>query len=223
MDLLKDCRLALKDVGVKATADSMLISSANEAKDEIVQIIRQARQDYFITFTTTTVTPANPPFPSTVTLPVDFMLLKDLACNDAGYEGLVFIPLDQTDPRFRRALIDGGSYSAGNALCYYDIQGSSQLLLAPGFDLSLNLTIWYIKTVKDMVALTDEPEGIPSEYCHYIMAHMVCDALRMAASPALAAWETHLAEKKIFMMQNMSPRQVKDPVFVRGFGEDECW
>lgn len=218
-----EARLALKDVGVKSTADRLLIGSANEAKDEIVQIIRQARQDFFLTSTITAVTPASAPFASTITLPSDFMLLKDLVCNDPGYEGLVFTPMDQTDPRFRRALIDGGSYSAGNCLCYYDIQGTNQLILAPGFDLALNLTIYYIKTVVDMRAMTDEPLGIPAEYHHYIMAHMVCDALRMSASPALDAWENHLAEKKKFMEQNISPRQIKDPVFVRGFGEEDCW
>jgi hypothetical protein len=52
---------------------------------------------------------------------------------------------------------------------------------------------------------------------------MVCDALRMAANSSLAAWEAHLREKKEYMQQNIQPRQIKDPIFVRGYMEEENW
>lgn len=221
--MLVEARLVLKDVGVKQTPDLLLIGSANEAKDEVVQIMRQAREDFFFATTTSLVTTTAPPNASVVILPTDFILLKNLYCNQAGYEGIVFMPMDQSDPRFRRALIDGGSYSGGNSVAYYDLYGNSRLILAPGFDLALSLTIDYIKSVADMVDLNDEPTDIPAEYHHYIMAHMVCDALRMAANSSLAAWESHLREKKEYMQQNIQPRQIKDPVFVRGFMEEESW
>jgi hypothetical protein len=221
--MLVEARLVLRDVGVKSTPDLMLIGSANEAKDEMVQIIRQARQDFFLVSTTSVVTTAVAPNPSIIVLPSDFIVLKDIYCNNSGYEGIVFMPMDRADPRFRRALIDGGSYSAGNSIAYYDLYGNSNILIAPAFDLALSITVDYIKSVEDMVILTDEPNGIPAEYRHYIVAHMVCDALRMAASPALVAWEAHLKEKKEFMQQNIQPRQIKDPTFVRGFMEEESW
>lgn len=221
--MLVEARLVLKDVGLKSTADALLIGSANEAKDEVVQIMRQAREDFFFASTTSTVVTAVPPNASTIVLPTNFILLKDLYCNDSGYEGIVFVNLDRADPRFRRALIDGGSYQAGNSVAYYDIFGNSNLILAPGFDLALNITVDYIKTVVDMVSLEDEPEGIPVEYHHYMVSHMITEALRMAASPELSAWESHLAEKKEFLQQNIQPRQIKEPKFVRGFGEEDSW
>jgi hypothetical protein len=221
--MLVEARLALRDVGVKSTADLLLVGSANEAKDEVVQIMRQAREDFFFATTTSLVTTATSPNPSVVNLPTDFSLLKNLYCNDRGYEGIVFMPMDQADPRFRRALIDGGSYSGGNSVAYFDLYGNSRLLLAPGFDLALNLTIDYIKSVADMADLNDEPTDIPPEYHHYIVIHMVCDALRMAANSSLAAWEAHLQEKKEYMQQNIQPRQIKDPIFVRGYMEEENW
>lgn len=222
-EMLIDCRMSLKDVGIKATADSLLIGAANEAKDELVQIMRQAREDFFIAQTISTVAAAASPYPSTLTLPDDFIYLKDIYCNQSGYEGIVFVAIDRADPRFRRALLDGGYYQAGNTVCYYDIGGNSQLILAPGFDTALQITVDYVKSVADMVDLDDTISEIPAEYHSYITAHMVCSALRMAASPALAAWEEHLAEKKKHVQQNIEPRQAREPKFVRGYMEEECW
>jgi hypothetical protein len=220
-ELLVETRLVLKDVGVKSQADSLLIGAANEAKDEMVQIIRQAREDFFLTSAIIAIPTASPPLASIVTLPADFMNLRDLAINDLGFEGIIFQFMNQSDPRFRRALIDGGVYQAGTALCFYNIRGNAQLVLAPGFDVPLNLTVLYLQAVPDMVGLEDEITSIPKEFHHYMSVHMICDALRMAANSALEAFEKHLEEKKKFMIQNIEPRQSREPVFVRGFMEDE--
>ncbi len=220
-ELLVEARLVLRDVGVKSQADSLLIGAANEAKDEMVQIIRQAREDFFLCSTISVIPTAATPLPSIVTLPTDFINLRDLAINDSGFEGIIFQWMDQSDPRFRRALIDGGVYQAGTALCFYNIRGNAQLVLAPGFDIPLNLTILYLQTVPDMVNLEDEITSIPKEFHHYMSTHMICDALRMAANPALEAFEAHLAEKKKFLIQNIEPRQSREAVYVRGYMEDE--
>lgn len=226
MNLQEICFIArsqIKDLAVKKVSEHELISYVNVAKDELVSVMRQAREDYFLTSTTSTVQTAAAPNPSTVSLPSDFLELKELKITTSGYEDIDFLASDRTRTQFRNALIDGGSFGNGSGICLYDIYGNTTLMLAPGFDVALDLEITYIKDVADLHLPTDEPTDIPSSLHSYIPISAACQALRSLGDPRLSTFEAFRLEQINDVRATIQPRQVREAKYVVGFMENEEW
>ena len=90
-EMLFIARSQLKDLGIKKYSEPELIAYANMGKTRLVTIIREAREDYFLTSTTSTIATATAPNPSIMTLPTDFLELKELTCTSTGYTELAFV------------------------------------------------------------------------------------------------------------------------------------
>lgn len=216
-------RAKIKDLGLRRWTEPELVAAANEGKNQLVKIIRQAREDFFFTTTTGTISTTTAPNPSTVTLPSDFIELKDLRVTSNGYESIDFVFLDRVDPKFRYALQMGGDFSGGGGVFYYDIMGMSTLVLAPGSDIEMSLAIDYIQYVPNMTLPSDTVASIPEEHQDYIVNHIVCECLRETGDPNLRAYLLKLERQADSIMQAVGDVQVREPTFVRGFMEEEFW
>lgn len=222
-EMLFVARSQLRDLHVKQWSEAELVAYANLAKDSLISTIRQAREDYFLSTTTSTVATTTSPNASTVTLPADFLELKDLMIITSGYEDIEFIARDRVAAQWHRALIDGGSLGNGTGMVFYDIVGNSTLELAPGFDVELSLKIDYIKDVADMYLPTDTPTDIPTSLHNYIPTEIVCHALRTIGHPKLSFWEAEKKDQLKGVAITVQPRTIRDIKRVTGFMEEEEW
>lgn len=229
-EFLFKARLHLDDMSVQRISEPLLIASANEGKDEIVKLIRRARQDYFQKFTVLTVPVADPLDPSEMDLPDDFSILKDLQIKTTGYENVKFFPADRSSEQFRQAIINRRFNSENSGYFLYDVGSGSNtpgvlsvLKLAPGSDVELDLKVIYDGTVLDMDEPADEPTPIPPEHWDYIVTWMVCNALRTKGDPRFAAFQEKLTMQGERIVDSVGIRQVRDPVFVEGYLENEWY
>lgn len=220
-EILFIARSRLRDLGVKKFSEAELIASVNDGISDMATIIMQAREDYFLTSTTSTVAAATAPSPSTMTLPTDFLELKDLWVLNSGYEDINFQACDRNIAQFRRALLDGGSFAAGTGLIYYDIYGNSTIEFAPGFDMDLSIRVDYIQMVPDLALPTDTPSLIPKKWHGNLPDYAVLEALRGVVDKRAASYDEKVKESEKKLAIGIQPRQVRDAKFVTGFMEND--
>lgn len=211
----------LKDQGMKRWRDPELVIAANEAKDDLVAILRQAKRDYFVTTSTFSVTATPYPYQCGFTLPSDFVQLKDLQITDAGYEWIEFVHIDMADPRFKGMASIGGSFLNGEGFFYYDIVGRGSIVLAPAPELTLNGLMYYANSIGDMAFPTDTPSGIPEEFHDYLVTYVVAECLRETGDGQLQGYLDKLEKAREDILQISADQQVREPQFVRGFMEGE--
>jgi hypothetical protein len=223
-------RTQLEDYSVQNVKEPLLIAAANEGKNELVKLIRRARQDYFQKFLLMTVPIADPLDPSEINLPDDFAVLKDLQIKTVGYENVKFFPVDRSSELWRQAVINRRFNSQNSGYFFYDIGSGSNtpgvlsvLKLAPGSDLILDLKVVYDGTVLDMEEPDDEPTPIPPEHWDYIVTWMVCNALRTKGDQRFLAFDSKLKTQGERVVDSVGIRQVRDPVFVTGYLENEWY
>lgn len=214
-------RSQLKDLGLKKWSDPELIAYANEGKNRLVTLVREAREDFFLTNTTSTVATATAPNASTMTLPTDFLELKDINCTSTGYTDIDFTHCDRSELKFRNALRDGSAVGNGTGVILYDVYGNSSLIFAPGFDVALDIKVDYIKSLADLVLPTEEPTDIPSNLHDYIPNFITCKALASAGDGRYRIFNDRLKDQEDKVRVEIQPRQIREPKFVKGFMEDE--
>jgi hypothetical protein len=221
-EIVFGARGRLKDQGMKRWRDPELVLAANEAKNELVKIIRQSKRDYFTTASTFSISPAPAQWiPTGFVLPDDFSQLKDIQITDAGYEWIQFVHIDMADPRFKQMIETGGSFASGEGFFYYDIAGRESVIVAPSPDIVLNGIMYYSQTVPDMAFPTDEPTGIPIEHQDFIVNFIVCECLRETNDPQLSGYLDKLEKQREMLLESLADQQVREPQFVRGFMEGE--
>jgi hypothetical protein len=216
-------RMKLKDLGVKRFTEIELIAAANEGKNELAKIIRQAREDFFYKTATGTFSTTTAPNYSEITLPADFSQLKDIEVTTAGYEWTEFAPCDISDPRFKEAARYGGSYGGGSGTAYYDVVGNTKVVFAPGFDVALDYRMRYISVVPDLRYPTDTIAPIPLEHFDYIVTYVVAECMREGENPAYQLWLDKLERQKDMIVESINTVQIRDPKYVRGYMEEEGW
>lgn len=219
--ILFSARAKLKDLGMKRWRESELVAAANEGKNVLVQLIRQARQDYFEISVSITIPVAVAPNASEATLPADFVQVKDLEITTADYEWIQFLNLDRTDPRFKYALREGGTFLSGEGTFFYDIVGKTKIVFSPGSDIALACKLSYIQNVADMAYPTDTPSPIPVEYHDFIVSFIVCECQRETNDPQLVGNLDKLQRQKESIAMSVADLQVREPNYVRGFMEGE--
>lgn len=222
-NMLVQARMRLRDLTVRTFQEPLLVAALNEGKNELVKIIKQARENFFESTGTGTITAVAKPNPSDITLPTDFAELRQLAITTAGFEDIGFVKQSQSHPLFVQALLDGGSFGTGQGMFYYDFVGLTTLRLAPGSDTDLAYRIDYISMVADMTKPDDYPVGIPSEHYDFIVTWAIADCLRSIGDPKLIAYENKLKFQAESVMASVGSRQVREPRFVRAFMEEEGW
>jgi hypothetical protein len=220
-EILFIARSRLRDLGVSRFSEAELIASVNEGICDMSSIIRQAREDYFLTSTTSTVATAVAPNPSVMVMPDDFLELKDLWVLNSGYEDIDFIAADRTTKQYRRALLDGGSFGSGSGVIYYDIYGNSTIQFAPGFDMALTIRADYIQTVPDLSLPADVPSLIPTKWHNDIPDYAVAEALRSVGDKRWRIYTDKVKESEKTLQAGIQPRQVREGKFVTGYMESD--
>lgn len=218
--MLFHARTQLQDMKVARVPESQLVRALNEGKNELAKLVRQAREDWFLTTTTGTISTAAAPNYSSISLPSDFAELKELLITQSGYEHISFKYMDRSDSRFKDALISGGSILSGQGGFYYDLVGVSTMIFAPGFDTALPYTMTYIATVVDMTKRSDSPSLLPAEHHDFLVTWAVCDVLRSLGDNRLPAYESKLEYQRDSVVNAVNATQIKEPQFVRSFMEE---
>ncbi len=221
-EMLFYSRSMLQDMNVKRINEAHLVRALNEGKNELAKIIRQAREDFFVTTTTGTISSAVSPNPSVISLPADFAELKQLEITSSGRETIEFQYLDRSDPDFHRLLLDTQSLGAGVDCLFYDIIGST-IEIAPPLDISLAYKMYYVSTVPDMVGITDTPALIPVEHHDYVVTWAVAEGLRSAGDNRYELYLEKLKAQEAGVIDCVNARQIKDPEYVRGYLEDDWY
>lgn len=222
-EILFIARSRLRDLGLKKFSDAELIASINEGICDMSTVIREAREDYFLTSTISTVAAAVAPNPSTWVMPDDFLELKDLWILDDGYTDINFLAMDRTNAQFRRALLDGGNFGRGSGMVFYDIYGNSVIEFSPGFDRAFNMKCDYIQMVPDLALPTDVPTLIPTKWHNDIPDYGVLEALRGIGDPRAASYALKVNDSEKKLAIGVQPRQVREGKFVTGYMEDDDW
>lgn len=213
-------RTRLKDLRVKTFPEFEIIAFLNEGKNELVKIIRGSVENYFEESISGTLSTTTVPNAASITLPSDFAELRNLQITSSGYEASTFIKLNQSDNRFHEACIDGNNSVLSSNCYYYDFVGQSEIIIAPPPVVDLVYKMDYIKTVPDMMFPQDYPVGIPREHWDYIVTWAVCEGLRSMKDPRLSSYEDKLKLQSTSVINAINTRQVKEPMFVKGFMED---
>jgi hypothetical protein len=147
--------------------------------------------------------------------------LKELRITTSGYEYIDFLASDRSRPQFRNAMIDGGSFGSGTGIVLYDIYGNNTLMLAPGFDVALDLQIDYIQLVPDLALPTDEPTLIPTKYHNMIPDYAVLEALRSSNDARFSKYDEKVKGAEKLLSVGVQPRQVRETKVVYGYMEGE--
>jgi hypothetical protein len=221
--MITQVRLKMDDLGVRIFSEPEIIADLNEGKNELVKIIRQARENYFETSVARTISTTTSPNYSSIALPADFSEMRDIKVTNAGYEDIGFLKMSQSDERFKQALIDGGNFSAGHGIFFYDFYGESSIIFSPGADLDLGVNLLYIQTIPDMALPTDYPTGIPIEHSDFMVTWAVTESLRKLADERLGSFESKRDFQQEAIINSINSRQIKEPQFVVGFMEEEYW
>lgn len=220
-------RAHLDEFSVQEIKEVSLIAAANEGKNEIVKIIRSARQDFFESYDDITLPVAASNDPTEADLPTDLAVIKDLSIIQAGFEDIQFRHVDRAHPDFisaTRATGLGWTVSNGCTLLW-DINEDRPpvLKVAPGLDRTLECKVVYDAVVADMVLPDDSPAGIPLEHLDYIVTWMVVSALRTRADVRLDSFLGKLRDQEMLIRSSVGVRQVRELEFVRGYLEEEGW
>jgi hypothetical protein len=227
MDTLKTMlvitRTKLRDLSVRSFLEPELIIALNEGKNELAKIIRQANENFFEDTTTGTISATTSPNYSSITLPTDFSVLRDLHITNIGYEDIRFVKEDQSSNKFRGALVDGGNFGAGSGTFLYDFKGKDTIILAPGANVELTYSLDYIKTVPDMTLPDHYPIGIPAEHWDFIVTWAITECMRSVNDKRLSNYEGKLEYQAKSVIQSVNSRQAREPQYVKGFLEDEVY
>jgi hypothetical protein len=227
MDVLKTMvalvRTKVKDLSVRQFYEHEIILALNEGKNELVKTIRQASENYFEATASGTISAVTVPNYSTITLPTDFIELRNITITTSGKEDIKFVRMNQSDDRFKYALMDGGNFASGAGAFYYDFMGMNTMILAPGSDQELTYSLDYIRMVNDMLLPDDYPAGIPPEHYDFIVTWAIAECLRAQGDKRLPLYESKLEYQRNTVIASVNTRQRKDPEFVTGYMESEGW
>src|SRR5512137_1688102 len=117
-------RTRLKDLRVKTFPEFEIIAFLNEGKNALVQVIREASENFFEQTTTGTMSTTTSPNYVNISLPVDFAELRNIRVTSSGYERISFQKMNQSDRRFQEAVIANQNSGISMDMFYYDFSGT---------------------------------------------------------------------------------------------------
>lgn len=217
-DLLVNTRIVLKDVGVKVLPDPLLVTFANEGKNELYRMIRATRQDFFVTTSNVTVTCTGAPSPNVITLPADFSQLKDVLCTTltgvSSPTQITFLHWDRNDVIWRYLVASSFTGTLGvGMIFYYDLIGTSALQIVPptGAGSTMTAQLTYVATPPDLSAPSDTPSTIPPEYHQYIMNFMVTECLRAMGDQRIQLYDAKMQAITDRISKAIATRALNEP------------
>ncbi len=221
-NFLVNTRLVLKDVGVKTLPDPLLVTFANEGKNELYRLIRSTRTDYFLTSSNMTMSAGTPPAPNIITLPADFSQLKDMLCTTLSVTGITFsnptaiqfLGWDRNDVVFKSLMRSTLSVTDGVGLImFFDVIGSTEIQVVPclGAAGGAMVAVNYVAVPADMVVPADTPSTIPAEYHPFITNYMIAEAMRATGDQRLGAYDSKVTALRESIGKSVSTRALGQP------------
>lgn len=219
----------LDEVSPSFWSDAQLLRSINRARDRVWTEVKRLKDDYFLVSRTSldgTLTILAESYAATsfqivagtkeYALPFDVSELKLIECLTSGYEHVRFVHHDLASPEVRalRELTTSQSPS----LFAFDLIGERTLTIAPASDTTLNLRLWYVPILDDLVADTDTLQ-MPHALYTAVEEFATARSLVQDRAAEAATWEQMgLATVQRFMGAHR--RQTQDPEMVRLYMED---
>jgi hypothetical protein len=211
-----------------AFTNQQLISFINEGKDAFWTALVTSADDYFIQQTTGTTGQVNTflPLSTTVreyTLPSDCLAPRFIEVTSSGFEDVRFVYRKITHPDFqqqrRDATANGPATGSNFSIYYYTIVGKETFMLAAYPEQALTLSIWYVRSLPDLVNLGDSIDEtvlpFPRVICDYVVRK-----IELIKDPAtFAAWKDEWRTNLMLMIEGASPRDETNGVFVSDFDD----
>lgn len=193
--------------------NGQILRAINFGKDHAWTIIIKAREDFFLVLGDTSV-PLDAAT-KTYSLPARFWQLKGIKATTSGYEMVDFEPLDRASEEFKRRDRFPQSGSAGNLILGYDIVGNRSLSLCDFPPATLATSIDYIETLADYTLSDSSTSNIPDHWIKYVEAWAAEYLLQSVPKDArYVAAKAKVLEYAPLMLDNMQPRQIRDPEYV---------
>ena len=232
---LLELRTAVRDNLDEASAsfwtDAQLLRNLNRAKDRTWNEVKKLKDDYFIlnrTSTSGTLTILTESYAATgfqivattreYTLPFDVSEVKLIEVITSGYEQVRFVHRDLASPEVRslREL----TVNQSPATIYFDLVGERTLTIAPASDTTLDLRLWYVPILDDLVSDTDTLQ-MPHPLYAAVEEFATARSLVQDRAAEAATWEQMgLATVQRFMGAHR--RQTQDPELVSLYMADYC-
>lgn len=132
--------------------DTELNRYLNQAQRDLYNAVRSVKSDFFIKSIPLSVSNGD----SEVNLPSDFAAVKSLRITDAGYNDVIFYPLDRSNEEFIYGLSSEVTISNPSRIffdVYLDTSSTSpqmKIIFSPIFRDNFNIELIYISTLSDL-------------------------------------------------------------------------
>ena len=146
------------------------------------------------------------------TLPHDLVEMRAIEVITASYEHVQFFHQDLAEPSFRvlRTIAD----NAQPFVFFWDVTGERQLVLSHKSDSTLDLRIWYVQLIADLVNATDQCL-LPNPLYKAAEEYATAEAMQMDRDANAASWEAKGNQTVLTYMAGAA-RQSADAEVVRG-------
>lgn len=187
--------------------NSFLLENLNKGKDQLWDIIRRAREDYFQTSSTISITTSTKEY----ALVSDFRQLKGLKCTTQGYEYLLFRRVDQGTEEFqiRDAAPSPGNVNANEMI--YDIIAQAKLKFADFAPAALTLNYDYIQILADYTLSGSSTTNINDELLDYAEAYAIyLSLLKNPEDKRIPLWRDRIKSLEEDVFMGVSKRNIRE-------------
>lgn len=227
LELRTAIRDNLDEIDPSFFSDAQLLRSTNRAKDRVWNEVKRLKDDWFVTSRTSldgTLTILTESYAATgfelvagtreYTLPFDVSEVKLIEVITSGYEWVKFIHADLTSVAMRALREETENQSPGAV--YFDLVGERTLTIASKLDTTLDLRLWYVPILDDLVIDTDTLQ-MPHPLYTAVEEFATARSLVQDRAAEAATWEQMgLATVQRFMAAHR--RQTQDIERVVPFG-----
>lgn len=196
--------------------NSEIVEYFNMAKDDLWDLVKNARLDYF---EVTNATPlALVPGTKEYALASGFRQLVGIRVSTTGYEHVSFRRLGQATEEFRLRNSLAAGNSQGIAELVYDIIGTATLKLADYPPASMTVPYDYIGFIADVAIADLSISQINDEWRRYLEVRTAWWALQKnTADPRFAILDRSSKEYERKITESIAPRDISQPVYVEAF------
>lgn len=195
--------------------NSELLENLNKSKDRLWEIIREVREDYFLTIGTSLNLTASA---KSYDLAAGFRQLKAIKATTAGYEDLQFESLDQSSREWKERDALPASANADAGILYYDIVGTAKILFCNFPPAAITAVYNYVGILSDFTLSASSTVDIGDELREFLEGYATW--LSFAKTPthiAVPWWKEHLPLLERRVVKSVSKRQIRDPKRVAPF------
>lgn len=187
--------------------NSFLLVNLNKGKDQLWDIIRRARGDYFQTSATISLTTGTKEY----ALASDFRQLQGMKCTTQGYEYILFRRVGQGTSEFqiRDASPAPGNVNANEMI--YDLIAQTKIKFADFPPSALTVNYDYIQYLADYTLSGSSTVNINDELLDYVEAYAIyMSLLKNQEDKRIPLWRDRIKELEQDVLVSVSKRNIRE-------------